>query len=52
MNAEIKACSPCKDTNAAKFQDAEYWKGMRVHNATVKKGEKSQYRCTVCGAIR
>lgn len=53
MNAEVKYCHPCKDTQAAKDQDGLYGKGMRVHNGTIKShGDKKQYRCTVCGAIR
>jgi hypothetical protein len=51
--AEIKLCHPCKDTIAAKQQDAMYGKGLRVHNQTAtKQGQSPQYRCTVCGAVR
>jgi len=44
-------CSPDGNTCGAKFQDAKYGKGMRVHNKAVHKGPKgtSKYRCTVCG---
>ena len=50
--AEIKYCYPCKDTEAARWQDKTYGKGMRVHNPMVKKGEKVSYRCTICSSVK
>lgn len=53
MSAEIKACPSCKDTIAARQQDALYGKNMRVHNQTTQKsGDTKKYRCTVCSAVR
>lgn len=51
-SAELKPCSPCKDTPAARYQDATYGKGIRVYNTTLSKGERISYRCTVCGALK
>lgn len=53
MNAEIKTCKTCKDTIAAQWQDREYGKHERVHNAfKTKDGKGIKYRCTVCSNER
>ena len=45
-----KRCAKCEDyrTDAAKFQDEKYGKGVRIHNAMSKNGQ-GKCRCTVCG---
>lgn len=48
----VKECPSCKETIAAKQQDAMYGKGIRVHNQTATKSGSPQYRCTVCGQVR
>lgn len=47
----VLSCFRCRDVNssAARYQDAAYGKGIRVHNATNKRmGDKKVYRCTIC----
>lgn len=46
----LKKCSKCEDyrMDAAKFQDEEHGKGIRVHNPMSKTGQ-GKVRCTVCG---
>lgn len=35
------------------FQDETYGKGMRLHNVSQKKGDKTlRKKCTVCGSIK
>ena len=35
------------------FQDAEYGRGLRLHNVMAKKASGQQTaRCTVCGSVR
>lgn len=48
----VKTCTPCKETEASKFQDKEYGKNMRVFNKMKTEKATGAYRCTVCGAIR
>lgn len=44
---------PVTSPEAAKFQDAKYGPGMRVHNPTqAGRGGKTVYRCTVCNKER
>lgn len=46
MKTIIKDCD-CKHEG----QDAIHGKGKRVKNAVAKKGEKQEYRCTVCRKV-
>lgn len=43
----IKQCTSCGKKPHP--QDGMYGQGMRVHNE-IKKGDKVEHRCTVCGA--
>lgn len=48
MSTKIMQCN-CQ----SEFQDVTYGKGMRVHNISQKKGDKSpKKRCTVCGSVK
>jgi hypothetical protein len=50
MTALISKCEKCKPH---KFQDETYGVNMRVFNRMGKKqGTKTQWRCTVCLAIK
>lgn len=45
MTTKIQPCT-CQHA----FQDERYGKGNRVMNP-LKKGDKQQHRCTVCGKV-
>ena len=47
MKTVVKPCI-CKHAG----QDALHGSGKRVMNEKVSKGTKTEYRCTVCGALR
>ena len=47
----IKFCG-CSGTPATEYQDKTYGKGNRVCNKVISKGDKAEYRCTVCGKIK
>jgi len=38
--------------NGAKYQDATYGKGMRLHTVTDKPSGKKVATCTVCGKVK
>lgn len=44
---QILECVPCKDTDAAKFQDERYGPNKRVHNPA-----SDALHCTVCGGAK
>ncbi len=49
----IQRCVPCRDTLAARQQDAMYGPAMRVHNALKNSGkDRANYRCAVCGSVK
>ena len=51
----ILSCFRCSDNQGAgaKFQDATYGDGKRVHNECAKSGTGSvKFRCTVCKTER
>lgn len=53
MKTSVKIHCKCTEGAAARFQDREHGKQVRVANVTNKGDNKNRdVRCTVCGAVQ
>ncbi len=51
MIAKCKGCVDVTKTEAQKYQEETYGRGMRVLNELPSKGKEVSARCTCCGTV-